>query len=238
MGQVRSQPGAGAAGRLWRLDAAPGTHLVLPDGVMDLVWDGRDLVLAGPDTVAAPVHYPDGVAAWGLRLAPGVAHAVLGVSALELRGARVPLRELAPVGAGAVDALHADPAAGLCDIVRALGHRAAADRELIGLAGSLDRAARAGLGVPAIADRHGVSERALRRVSHRVFGYGPKTLASIHRFQRALRLARTGLPLARVAVTAGYADQAHLGREVKRLSGRTPAVLLGRTDEWAHTGDA
>ena len=32
--------------------------------------------------------------------------------------------------------------------------------------------------------------------------------------------------LARLALDAGYADQAHLTREARRLSGRTPAELV------------
>lgn len=45
------------------------------------------------------------------------------------------------------------------------------------------------------------------------------------------------MPLHRVAASAGYADQAHLSREVKRLAGDTLSSLLGRRGDWAHTGD-
>ncbi|MFF4616936.1 DUF6597 domain-containing transcriptional factor [Nonomuraea jabiensis] len=65
----------------------------------------------------------------------------------------------------------------------------------------------------------GFSERQLHRRSLSAFGYAPKILQRIVRFQRALTLARAGVPLAEVAVTAGYADQAHLSHDVKRLSG-------------------
>ncbi|MEV4078481.1 DUF6597 domain-containing transcriptional factor [Nonomuraea fuscirosea] len=65
----------------------------------------------------------------------------------------------------------------------------------------------------------GYSERQLQRRSVTSFGYAPKTLQRVVRFQRALRLARTGVPPAEVAVRAGFADQAHLANDVKRLSG-------------------
>ena len=68
----------------------------------------------------------------------------------------------------------------------------------------------------------GVSERQLRRRFADAVGYGPKTLARILRFQRFLTLAADGGELARLALPAGYADQAHLTRETRRLSGRTP----------------
>jgi hypothetical protein len=52
------------------------------------------------------------------------------------------------------------------------------------------------------------------------FGYGPKRLARIQRFQRALALARAGTAAgADLAAATGYADQAHLCREVHALAG-------------------
>ena len=51
-------------------------------------------------------------------------------------------------------------------------------------------------------------------------------MARVLRFQRFLTLARRGDDLARLAFAAGYADQAHLTRECRRLSGRTPAELV------------
>jgi len=51
-----------------------------------------------------------------------------------------------------------------------------------------------------------------------------RTLGRVLRMQRALELARGGVAFAEVAVRAGYADQAHLSREVRALAG----VPLGR----------
>ena len=88
----------------------------------------------------------------------------------------------------------------------------------------------AGPGMATILDRLDVSPRTLRRRCHEAFGYGPKTLDRILRFQRFLRLAReTEAPrLAGLAFEAGYADQAHLTREVRRLSGFSPAAILSQ----------
>ncbi|MEU4665925.1 helix-turn-helix domain-containing protein, partial [Micromonospora chalcea] len=71
--------------------------------------------------------------------------------------------------------------------------------------------------------------RALHRRSLTLFGYGPKTLARILRMRRALDLARAGAPLAEVAARSGYADQAHLTREVRELAGLPPSRLLAPT---------
>jgi transcriptional regulator GlxA family with amidase domain len=78
-----------------------------------------------------------------------------------------------------------------------------------------------------VATRVGLSERQLNRRSLASFGYGPKVLLRVLRLQRALRLARSGMSLAQVAVTAGYGDQAHLAHEVFALTGRNASQLVG-----------
>jgi len=78
-----------------------------------------------------------------------------------------------------------------------------------------------------VAARLGFSDRQLRRRSHAAFGYGPVTLRRILRFQRALALARRGLPYAEIAARLGYADQAHLAHEVRDLGGAPLSILTG-----------
>jgi AraC-like DNA-binding protein len=58
------------------------------------------------------------------------------------------------------------------------------------------------------------------------FGYGPSVWRRIPRFRTALRLASRGVPVAVTAVRAGYADQAHLAREVRALAGVPLGQLL------------
>ncbi|MEU4426659.1 helix-turn-helix domain-containing protein, partial [Actinoplanes sp. NPDC024001] len=65
----------------------------------------------------------------------------------------------------------------------------------------------------------GLGERQLRRRSVAAYGYGPKTLHRIFRMRRAVALARAGRAFAAVAADAGYADQAHLSRDVRALAG-------------------
>jgi transcriptional regulator GlxA family with amidase domain len=88
--------------------------------------------------------------------------------------------------------------------------------------------------IPWLAGELALSERTLRRRFDTAFGYGPKTLDRILRFKRflkRLRGARNG-STAGLAMEAGYADQAHLGRESRRLAVTTPhriaALLAGR----------
>ena len=79
--------------------------------------------------------------------------------------------------------------------------------------------------VPVLAGALGLGERQLRRRFAAAVGYGPKTFARVERFRAALALVRAGEPLARAAAEAGYADQAHMTREIAALAGRTPALL-------------
>lgn len=75
----------------------------------------------------------------------------------------------------------------------------------------------------------GCSSRQLHRRFTSAVGYGPKTFQSVLRFQRLLGLAaRTAASrsLAQFSVAAGYADQAHMTREVQGFSGSPPTVLL------------
>ena len=75
-----------------------------------------------------------------------------------------------------------------------------------------------------VAEDLGVSERQLRRRTLDAIGYGPKMLARVARFRRLIALDDEELALR--AVQAGYASQAHMTEEVRRLTGRTPVRFL------------
>lgn len=226
MGEYRSWRGPVAGLTLWHVRTEPGEQRILPDGAMDLMWSDGRLVFAGADSTAMVTSSAGGGPGWGLRLAPGTAYAVLGVPACELADRRVDLTDLAKVPASLLDSAPEDPAAALERVFMTLWTQADPERRLLRLAASLDHAARAGHSVRDIAVQHDLADRALRRLSDRLFGYGPKTLASIHRFQRALGLARSGTSLGEAAAMAGYVDQPHFNREARRLAGTTPAALV------------
>jgi transcriptional regulator GlxA family with amidase domain len=72
-----------------------------------------------------------------------------------------------------------------------------------------------------------ISERQLRRRFHAASGYGPVTLARVLRFRRFVEAVDAGRDdLAALAFEAGYADQAHLTRETKRLAGLLPRAFV------------
>ncbi|MFI5593323.1 helix-turn-helix domain-containing protein [Amycolatopsis sp. NPDC051758] len=71
-----------------------------------------------------------------------------------------------------------------------------------------------------------VSERRLRRRFVQAVGYGPATYLRVTRFQRAVALASRAPGLAALAAAAGYADQAHLSRDCRALTGLTPRAYF------------
>ncbi|MET8850660.1 helix-turn-helix domain-containing protein [Amycolatopsis sp. NPDC004625] len=73
-----------------------------------------------------------------------------------------------------------------------------------------------------------VGERRLRRRFVQAVGYGPATYLRVSRFQRAVTLAPRTPGLAALAAAAGYADQAHLSRDCRALTGRTPRAYFRR----------
>ena len=220
-------PGA----RVWSSTPAPGPAagsggLVLPDGCLDLLWrceggEGR-LLVAGPDTRAHRAD-GDGRVRWtGLRFAPGHAPALLGVPAHELRDARVPLEDL----------WSADRVRRLTSAVALADRPGTALEEIAGAAPPPDaltaRAARLladGRRVADVAEDLGVGLRWLHRRSLAAFGYSPQVLARVLRLQRAVRALRAGRSPAEVAAGAGFSDQAHLAREVRAFTGRTPRAF-------------
>ncbi|MCZ0732789.1 helix-turn-helix domain-containing protein [Phreatobacter sp. AB_2022a] len=209
-----------------------GPITVVPDGCIDIVWRGGALHVAGPDIEAALPEPSAGTDILGLRFQPGAALHWLGVPVAELVGRQVPLADLwGLAGARLADRMGEARTAtarlhAFENGVAALSaDRSGPSRDMAFL---FERLGRGRASLDMLCARLDISPRTLRRRSIESFGYGAKTLERILTFQRFLDLAR-GSPaagLAALAEAAGYADQAHLSREVKRLSGFSPATVL------------
>ncbi|MGH3934127.1 MAG: DUF6597 domain-containing transcriptional factor [Pseudonocardiaceae bacterium] len=214
---------AGMVACLWRNETTAARELrVLPDGCMDLIWMDGAVHVAGPDTHAFLTTLGPGQVVTGLRFRPGAAPGVLGVPAYALQGQRVRLEDLWPA-TPATPATRkiteaADPAAALTAVVLTAEVACRANQPDPALRAVLAQL-RAGSSVAATADALGWTNRALHRRCREAFGYGPSVLRRILRFRMALRLAGQGVPFAATAARTGYADQAHLAREVRALAG-------------------
>lgn len=77
--------------------------------------------------------------------------------------------------------------------------------------------------------RYGKSRRQFEREFRRCVGIGAKHLAVIARLQCAAArvAARPSGSLADVALDAGYADQSHMTRDFRRLTGASPSAWAG-----------
>lgn len=82
--------------------------------------------------------------------------------------------------------------------------------------------------IASIAAQLGLSERQLQRRFRQAVGVSPKRFASLLRFESSLPLINSQASLAHVAAEAGYADQAHLSRDVSRFAGMPPGLLRER----------
>ncbi|MFF5250020.1 DUF6597 domain-containing transcriptional factor [Streptosporangium sp. NPDC000095] len=229
-------PAPGLAGRvacLWvNESSSAATQLVVPDGCVDLIWGPGGAQVAGPDTGPKPVRMVPGDRYAGVRFRPGAVGELFGVPLDSLRDLRVPLSDLESLS----ELSDLEPLAGLRPseplfdgVQRALVVRLRATPGPDPSAPAIAEALRAGRSVREVAWELGLGERQLLRRSVRAFGYGPKVLQRVVRFQRALGLARRGVTAAEVAVLSGYADQAHMANEVRRLAGVPLKRLLDRS---------
>lgn len=83
----------------------------------------------------------------------------------------------------------------------------------------------------------GMSRRGLELGFRRHVGMSPKTVARIGRLQHAVhRLGRPGAALA-LATDCGYADQPHLSREVRAMTGLTPTELFAFLQDLRRTAN-
>lgn len=202
---------------------------ILPDGCVDVIWDGTQLCVAGPDTIAAWADVVAGTTLTGVRLAPGVAEAVFGVPMHALRDQRVALRDLWGARSDALAARLAEraerPALAVRLLQDAVTTLPAAPDPLMAqvfarLAGTPTSR------IAALARDLGIGERQLHRRCLSAFGYCPKTLDRILRLQRLLALAPRQASLTAAAHAAGYADASHLVREAQHLAGLAPGALV------------
>lgn len=226
---------------LWR-QRAGGDRIqrVVPDGCVDLLWisDGSHVraEVAGPDTGVHFEAMTAGTSITGVRFRPGAAASVLGLPLHALRDERVPLAEVWGPTAGELTERVLAAAQPEATAAQAVIDRLDGGAEGPGPTGGWPPSGpaladalvgRSGPGtVRQIADELGLSERQLHRHCLVAFGYGPKTAQRVLRFQAALRDARLGRRLADVAADAGYADQAHMSREVRELAGVPMTDLL------------
>jgi AraC-like DNA-binding protein len=211
----------------------PGIPLILNLGSPWLVEGARlDNFLGGLHTRPTQVAGERAFSCLELRLTPLGAHRLLGLPLHELANRTYPLEELLP-GVGALtarvrateswnerfDLLEAFLARQLADTTPAPSELEWAWRRLVQSGGRVR--------VRSLATDLGWSPRRLIERFRDHVGLPPKAAARVIRLDRAVSALRAGTPqIAEVATACGYADQAHLGRELRELGGITPGQLV------------
>ncbi|MBI4888511.1 MAG: helix-turn-helix transcriptional regulator [Acidobacteria bacterium] len=217
---------------------------LLPDGTLGLLFqitDGsvarpgsRDgnLYVVGTRTTALYKTTQAVPLAVMLRFRPGTASAILGVPAQQLTDRIVGLEDL-----WGADGRHLRrtmlSVAEIPDMIALLQATIEARAIRAGQSPSLHLAQQAvslitrrptPISVADLAARLEVTTRHLRRVFTTEVGIGPKEFLRVIRFQRAAGAAAPQ-NWASVAAEAGYYDQAHMIRDFRALTGRTPSRL-------------
>ena len=190
---------------LWRFTARERTTVrVAPDGC-------RDLIVVVPRT-GAPVSFVSALA--DATEAPEFA---AGDRAVGVR-----LRPGAQVDESALRALLRDGERGDdSDLLCAIGTVVTLDERVCEALDCLQEA-------PALSMVHarlGVSERTLERLLTQRTERGPLFWRNLARARRCARALAGGGPLAQLAADHGYADQAHMSRDLRRWFGATPTRL-------------
>lgn len=222
---------------------------IIPDGSIEIVFNLSQpfrqmttsgaavfqprLLIIGPTatpTVAAPTGSVDIV---GVRLQPWAGN-LFGVPAMELRDSAVSMELLAPDLARLGGTRLHEPVSQVERVTLVLQQleRIAARSHAIParVQAAVEHCSQPGLNRSGqIAKALGYSLRSLERQFATYVGLSPKTLATVFRIQRVLGLLRVQpkSTWTSIAGLAGFADQSHLIRDMRRVAGLAPTELQG-----------
>lgn len=218
----------------WRLP--PGA--VVEQGVLEypsanLVIDHETAALYGPELGRGHQRLEGEGWAFGVLLQPGVAHRLVPAAMRSLVGASVPLDELRVTDASALTASARRAVAGGDDAAAVAAFETwlaqqhielAADAALVRRVVELAESDRTILRADDLAGAVGLSLRSLERLVREYVGLTPKWLIGRHRMQEAAQLLATSAPppLAELATSLGFADQAHFTRQFSAVIGESP----------------
>ncbi|MBN8505387.1 MAG: AraC family transcriptional regulator [Burkholderiales bacterium] len=192
-------------------------------------------VLIGQPTVVTQRLLGLDSSVYQIEFEPGALHRLLGLNLDELTDRYVDAEAALPSGIRA-----------LADLIeeedQPSAQMAAAERYLLGLVQACRRRELAADRVAArliehpdsllepLARMNGLSLRQLQRQAPQSLGVGPRLLARIARFDRAVRTATspTAGSLLQLAVDAGYHDHQHLARDFRQFTLSTPSAFLAR----------
>lgn len=199
---------------MWRtVDETDGMYLAAADGCWDMIFtttvDGKTTVrLSGPSVTPTEVHYKKGNRNFGMRFKPGVFLTHVPTSEVVDMTETLPMTSNNSFLLGGHE-LELPTYESLDDFVDLLEERGLLSQD------PLVRSVLEGA-------KYGASARSVQRRFGRSIGMTPAYVAQIERAWRAVELLQQGRPITEVVHELGYADQAHLNRNLKRITGFTP----------------
>ena len=206
-------------------------HPVPPDGCLDIIYTpGEGLRAVGAMTVEQSFAFPAPMYSVGVRFQPGMAGSFMRVAPGELTDRIVPLADMWGRQGAALARRMNDASTGRA----ALGILMNAMAAPADAANAVQRAIAALVSAGGLADlewlarQANLSPRQFRRRCLEESGLTPKFMARVLRFRRASQMAEqaTRHGWAGIACEAGYFDQAHLIRDFREFTGRTPMTVF------------
>lgn len=244
----------GIVARLWHLETTPVRRFekILPLPFVHVIvnlsdpyrlFDRRgasvtvsDAFVSGLQAEYLLIESPPLIRHVGMELTPMGLHALAPDAVATSTGRVQDARLVLPGIAGLVRHLAAEPAGpGLLDLLEQYAADARTGRPDPLVAAALDAiGADPNARIGELADRLGVSDRALTSRFHAATGTTPKQHAQVLRFHRLIDAVGRpgGSPgWAQLAAASGYYDQPHVIRAFRRFSGWTPSEYLRLIDE-------
>ena len=215
---------------------------VLPDGCTDVIFNLGDPPLpegcphhrlrsyvVGAMRRPAEIRLAGAVDVVGVRFRPGGGAAFLPLSLAEITDGTAALADVWGGCAGELESRLFEAGGTerlriLADALRGRRGRGAPLHPAVARAAALIARSHGAVPVHALGAETGVSARHLERLFAEQVGLSPKVAARVARFRRACSLvrARPEAGGSRLALEAGYFDQAHMIREFRAFAGLTP----------------
>lgn len=226
-----------------------GTHLGLPSGSLTFIVaigqplqqyipesdavESFDVLLAGLHLWPTLIQHNGAMTGIQINFTPFAPRAFFTTPAVEFAHHSVELRDIAaPIAAELHERVNAAPTwskrfDAIDDVLLRAVHDDVGPRPEVVESWRQIARSHGGLPVALVADDVGWSRRHLNGQFRAEFGIGPKEAARVIRFDRARRIISAGSSsLAEVAAVCGYADQSHLNRDFRLLTGTSPTGWL------------
>jgi AraC-like DNA-binding protein len=206
---------------IWRTeDTANGMYLAAAGGAWDMIFikrDGRtDVLLRGPSSYATPVSYRQGNRNLGIRFRPG--SFMLNLPAVRMVNTMTVLPQIRP-NTFWFDGLSWEiPNFDNADIfVEKLIQNSTLAQDSV-----VENSLRG--------DVLGITQRSVQRHFLQATGLSLRYHQQIRRAGEAIKLLETGHNILEVVHRLGYADQPHMSRIIKHMSGCTPGQIIQKME--------